>query len=213
MADVNVGTLMATPTLIPNAGDQKVCKKKNLSLVFGADRKIRSSGSLLGILRKASWCQTVTLGQVFVSAPHTHERFLYSFLQRVYISCDAMYRKLVLVPQLYEKRHCLMWEHRCWPTLPYPSIPHHTLPYLNLSHSILTHPNCLTLLRRVDYMTKTSYKIRLKRLRPKWPRAEMTQLMQWRHSITKAKIFIVKTSESELFTGVMSGWLGKFSSH
>ena len=31
---------MATPTLISDTGDQKVCKKKNLSWLFGADRKI-----------------------------------------------------------------------------------------------------------------------------------------------------------------------------
>ena len=30
------------------AGDQKVCKKKNLSRLFGADRKIRPSGSQFG---------------------------------------------------------------------------------------------------------------------------------------------------------------------
>ena len=31
---------MVTPTLKSNAGDQKVCKKKNLSWLFGVDRKI-----------------------------------------------------------------------------------------------------------------------------------------------------------------------------
>ena len=40
---------MATPTLKSNAGDRKVCKKKNLSWLSGADRKIRPSGSLFGI--------------------------------------------------------------------------------------------------------------------------------------------------------------------
>ena len=40
---------MATPMLKSNAGDQKECKKKNLSWFFGADRKIRPSGSLFGI--------------------------------------------------------------------------------------------------------------------------------------------------------------------
>ena len=34
-----------------NAGDQKVCKKKNLSWSFGADRKFHPSGSLFGITR------------------------------------------------------------------------------------------------------------------------------------------------------------------
>ena len=42
---------MVTPTLKSNAGDQKVCKKKNLSWLFGADRNIRPSGSLFGITR------------------------------------------------------------------------------------------------------------------------------------------------------------------
>ena len=47
MADVNRkerDSLMATPTLKSNAGDRKVCKKKNLSWLFGADRKICPSG-------------------------------------------------------------------------------------------------------------------------------------------------------------------------
>ena len=38
-------------TLKSNAGDQKVCKKKNLSWLFAADRKIRLSKSLFGITR------------------------------------------------------------------------------------------------------------------------------------------------------------------
>ena len=53
MADVNVkqhDSFMATLTLKSNAGDRKVCKKKNLkSWLFGADRKNRPSGSLFGI--------------------------------------------------------------------------------------------------------------------------------------------------------------------
>ena len=51
MADVNVkerDSLMATPTFKPNAGDQNVCKKKNLSWLFGVARKIIHSGSLFG---------------------------------------------------------------------------------------------------------------------------------------------------------------------
>ena len=42
MADVNIlerDSLMK-PMLNSNAGDQKVCKKKNLSWLFGVDRKI-----------------------------------------------------------------------------------------------------------------------------------------------------------------------------
>ena len=38
--------LIATPMLKSNAGEQKVCKEKNFSWLFGADRKIRPSGSL-----------------------------------------------------------------------------------------------------------------------------------------------------------------------
>ena len=51
MADVNIqerDSLMATPTLKSNAGAQNVHKKKNLSWLFGVDRKIRPSGSLFG---------------------------------------------------------------------------------------------------------------------------------------------------------------------
>ena len=40
-------------TLKSNAGDRKVCKKKNLSWLFGTDRKIRPSGSLFGITRQS----------------------------------------------------------------------------------------------------------------------------------------------------------------
>ena len=43
-----IGTWLVngTPTLNSNAGDQKVYKKKNLSWLFGADRKTRPLGSL-----------------------------------------------------------------------------------------------------------------------------------------------------------------------
>ena len=48
------------PTLKSNAGDQKVCKKKkkvckkkNLSWLFDADRKIVPSGALFGITRQS----------------------------------------------------------------------------------------------------------------------------------------------------------------
>ena len=42
MADVNIyecDSLILTPKLKPNTGDQKACKKKNLPWLFGADRK------------------------------------------------------------------------------------------------------------------------------------------------------------------------------
>ena len=42
---------MVTPTLKSNAGGQKVCEKKNLSWLVGADRKIGPSGSLFAITR------------------------------------------------------------------------------------------------------------------------------------------------------------------
>ena len=54
--------LMATPKLKSNAGDHRVCKKKNLLWLFGADRKIG----------KASWCQTVTLGRIFQNVFSVH---------------------------------------------------------------------------------------------------------------------------------------------
>ena len=44
---------MAHPTLKSNDGDQKVCEKKNLSWLFGADRKIRPLRSLFGITRQS----------------------------------------------------------------------------------------------------------------------------------------------------------------
>ena len=52
MADVNVNehdSIMATPTLKSHTGDGNVCKKKNLSWLFGAYRKIHPSGSLFDI--------------------------------------------------------------------------------------------------------------------------------------------------------------------
>ena len=56
MADVNLnerGSFMATPTLSSSAGDRKVYKKKNLSWLVGAYRKIRPSESLSGITRQS----------------------------------------------------------------------------------------------------------------------------------------------------------------
>ena len=77
MADVNIiehDSLMETPTLKSNARDQKLCKEKNLSWLFGADRKICPSGSLFGI----TWQSLVIPNSDPLSAPHTHDRFLYS---------------------------------------------------------------------------------------------------------------------------------------
>ena len=56
MADAKVyerDTFMGTPTLKSNAKDQKVCKKMNVSWLFGADIKIRHSGSLFAITRQS----------------------------------------------------------------------------------------------------------------------------------------------------------------
>ena len=44
-------SFMAAPTLKSNAGDRKVCKKRNLLWLFYADRKNPSSRSLFGITR------------------------------------------------------------------------------------------------------------------------------------------------------------------
>ena len=81
MADVKVykrDLLMMTPTLKSNTADQKVCKKKNLSWLFGADRKICPSGSPFGITLQRLVMPNVNFRRIFLSAPHTHESFLYS---------------------------------------------------------------------------------------------------------------------------------------
>ena len=57
MVEVNVyelDSITANPTLKSKAGDQMVCKKLNISWLFGADRKICPSGSLFGITRQSS---------------------------------------------------------------------------------------------------------------------------------------------------------------
>ena len=67
---------MATPTLNSNAGDQKICKKKKLSWLFDADRKIRTAGSPFDITRHSLVMPNSDPRTDFLSAPHTHERFL-----------------------------------------------------------------------------------------------------------------------------------------
>ena len=55
-ADINIqdyDLLIAIPALKSNAGNKKVCKKKYLSWLFGADRKNCPSGSLFGITRQS----------------------------------------------------------------------------------------------------------------------------------------------------------------
>ena len=78
MADVNINerdSFIATPTL-KNAGDRKVCKKKTLSWLFVHIEKSTPLDHCFASLGSASWCQTVTLGWIFLSAPHTHASFL-----------------------------------------------------------------------------------------------------------------------------------------
>ena len=49
----------------------------------------------LASLGIASWCQTVTVGWIFQSAPHTHERFLISFRLEDFWTMYGMYRKIL----------------------------------------------------------------------------------------------------------------------
>ena len=80
IADVNVQereSWMATPMLKINDGDQKVCKKKNISWLFGVDRKIRPSGSLSGITQQSLVMPNSDPRIDFLFALHSHERFLY----------------------------------------------------------------------------------------------------------------------------------------
>ena len=60
-----------------------VSKKKNPLFVWGWDRKIYPSRSLFVTTRQASWCQSLILGRIFLSQPHTHDRFLYNFEGRI----------------------------------------------------------------------------------------------------------------------------------
>ena len=46
---------MVTPTLKSNTEDQNVCKKKNLSWFFGADRKVRPIGVTVKHLSLKPW--------------------------------------------------------------------------------------------------------------------------------------------------------------
>ena len=60
-----------------NAEGQKVCKKKNLSWLFGTDRKIRPPGSLFGISRQSLVMPNSDPRMDFSIAPQPHERFLF----------------------------------------------------------------------------------------------------------------------------------------
>ena len=44
---------MVTSSLKSNTGDQKVCEEKNLSWLFGVDRKVHPSESLFGITQQS----------------------------------------------------------------------------------------------------------------------------------------------------------------
>ena len=48
-----IGTWFINGDSYVKAGNRKVCKKKNISWLYGADRKIRPSGSLFGITRQS----------------------------------------------------------------------------------------------------------------------------------------------------------------
>ena len=57
----------------------KVCKKKNLSWVWGTDRKIYPRGSQSDITWQAKWCQTVIpRRQIFLSTPHIQILIIYT---------------------------------------------------------------------------------------------------------------------------------------
>ena len=56
-------------------------------------RKYALRDHRLASLGEASWCQTVTLGRIFLSAPHTHERFLKSCLTMSLLNGTILDRK------------------------------------------------------------------------------------------------------------------------
>ena len=58
----------------------------------------------LASLGKASLCQTLTLRRIFLSAPHTHERFLYSCTgQSRGNSCQVCKKKIILGNEFKQK--------------------------------------------------------------------------------------------------------------
>ena len=57
-----------------------VSKKNSPLFVWGWDGKIRPLGSTFVITRQVSWCQTVILGRIFLSHPHTHDKSLKYFV-------------------------------------------------------------------------------------------------------------------------------------
>ena len=74
MVDVNVqdcDLLMATPMLKSNTGNQMVCKKKNHKSIKNASLWI-TVWHHSAKPRNAKQC----FRSIFLSAPHTHERFL-----------------------------------------------------------------------------------------------------------------------------------------
>ena len=69
---------MATPIFKTNAWDRKVCKKQNLSWLFGAYTKIRPSGSLFGITQLPSYPRS----DFFIHASHSWKSLII-FLSRL----------------------------------------------------------------------------------------------------------------------------------
>ena len=63
-----------------NIRNQKVCKKKNPTLVFGADRKFHPLGSVLRHSAKPRDATQWPSRRNFLSVHHTHVRFLYSHI-------------------------------------------------------------------------------------------------------------------------------------
>ena len=81
MADVNKQereSLMATPMLKSTLEFKRYVRKR---IYHGCLVQIEKSvpwDHCLASLSTALWCQTLILWQIFLSTPHTHERFLYS---------------------------------------------------------------------------------------------------------------------------------------
>ena len=104
----------------------KGMQKKNLSWLLGADRKICSSGSLFGITRQSPVMPNSDLGQIFLSAPYTHERVFI-------IMCDFLASKGSITQLI--NLHCY------WCSVPYGSprnllILHPSPVYIFLSFGI-----------------------------------------------------------------------------
>ena len=58
-------------------GNERYARKRIYHRCEGQIEKILPLGSQSDITWQASWCQTVTLGRLFLSNPHIHDRILY----------------------------------------------------------------------------------------------------------------------------------------